>query len=72
MVEAVFFHASKADETHPVWEFTDDSLRCQTAVDDVVEYWGSINSWGVGAGHYLTLAHRYPWMTVDVSKDDFF
>jgi len=50
------------------WNFNLDTLRYQLEEDDPPEYWGSIDMY---TDHFVSDAHRFPWMPVSVSQQRF-
>lgn len=55
----------EGDKAH--WNWNEDGLLCPSPADDPPEYWRSLGRWDAG---FLDLAHQYPWMPVEISKEE--
>lgn len=70
LVEPRYVFARK-DDGGASWTVHSSNLESPAQANDPVEYWGTLSSWGVPSFEYLTAVSRYPWMTVDISRDWF-
>ena len=66
-MSSVFAFQSK-DGEKARWNMNEDRLLSPVPESGPPEYWRTVGRWNAA---FLDSAQRYPWMPVDISKDDF-